>query len=173
MALLDLWGVYFMTFIDISYRLAVMATCTNRKWKIWDFGAHFRFWKKFMGSSNWPSSTCGGLYHNFNSYLQPFDSTQQRSSDGSTPCSPCIRIPWVRLRSRRTSKCGRDVLVNVFWARVRSLTTYSKSPLLKLVISRLTQRTIHGPASRPSCPASWNCLGYILGFSSYLRGQIE
>ena len=40
LAILDLWegGVYFTTFVDISYRLAVKATFTNGKCNISDFG---------------------------------------------------------------------------------------------------------------------------------------
>ena len=37
-----------MTFIDISYRLAVKATCTNRKCNISDFGGPISGFAKFL-----------------------------------------------------------------------------------------------------------------------------
>ena len=49
-----------MTFIDIPYRLAVKATCTNRKCNILVFGVPLLVLKKkIMGSSDRPSSAWG------------------------------------------------------------------------------------------------------------------
>ena len=42
-------GVYFMTFIDTPFRLAVKATCTNRKCNISVFGAPLPVLKKNCG----------------------------------------------------------------------------------------------------------------------------
>ena len=50
----DLWGVYFMSFVDISNRWAVIATYTNRKCNIWNFrgpisGFAKSFWVHMKG----------------------------------------------------------------------------------------------------------------------------
>ena len=101
LAILDLWRVYFIPFMDISHRLAGKASCTNRKCNISDFGGQLRTLQSFMGSSDWPSSTCGGLFYDFYPYLYPFGRARQVSSDGTTCTSP-ISIPWICLGSRQT-----------------------------------------------------------------------
>ena len=61
-----------MTFIDISYRLGVMATCTNRKWKIWEFGGSTSGFAKILGVHLiGHSRLVGGLFYDFYSYLLP------------------------------------------------------------------------------------------------------
>ena len=55
-----------MTFIDISYRLAVKATFTNRKYNIWDFGGPTSGFAKLL----WPHlighpRLVGGLFYDF------------------------------------------------------------------------------------------------------------
>ena len=67
-------GVYFMTFIDISYRLAVKTTCTNRICNISGFRVPLPVLQNYYGLiwlailDLWE----GGLFYDFCWYLLPF-----------------------------------------------------------------------------------------------------
>ena len=78
-----------MTFIDIPYRLAVKATCTNRKCNISDFGGPTSGFAKFLWAHLIDHSRLvGGLCYDFYSYLQPFGRARQVSSDGAPLVPP-------------------------------------------------------------------------------------
>ena len=72
--------MYFIAFIDISNRLAVKATCTNRKCNISDFGGPISGFAKFLWAHliGHPRLV-GGLCYDFYSYLQPFGRARQVS----------------------------------------------------------------------------------------------
>ena len=61
-----------MTFIDISYHLAVEATYTNRKCNIFDFGGPISgFEKILLAHLIGHPQLVGGLFYDFYSYLLP------------------------------------------------------------------------------------------------------